>query len=98
MSSVNIFIVVLLIISVINNFWMYHNHHSNITNMAENIKYKNFVIFYKPNKLRDPSDKINSYINKLGQNNQTVILSKNNDVIDFNSIDFDKVNSINQLN
>ena len=99
MSSTNIFIIILLLISVINNFWMYHNYHSNLTDnvMSKNIKYKNFIIFYKPNKLYDPSNKIDSYINKLGHNNQTIILSKNNDLINFSQIDFSKINSMESL-
>jgi len=65
--------------------------------MSSDIKYKNFIIFYKPNKSYDPSNKISSHINKLGHKNQTIILSKNNDLIDFHGIDFDKINSIEPL-
>ena len=103
--TTNIFIVVLLLISVANNFWMYHNYHnyhnydSRISNniMSKNVKYKNFIIFYKPNKLYDPDNKISLHVNKLAKNNQTIILSKSNGLMDFNKIDFGKINSMEPL-
>lgn len=100
MLSTNIFILALLLISIANNFWMYHTYNSKISSntLSKNIKYKNFIIFYKSNNSIDVNDQIELYVNKLKKNNKIIIVSENNNPINFNTIDFNKINSMKSIN
>jgi hypothetical protein len=90
-SFINIFLIILLIISVINNLIMYNKCYKKNTipnildNLPEDINYSNFMIFYK-NQNNNLINKFNNWINQFEEQNPNSILVYKNfgDIIDIN--------------